>query len=275
VAAARVELAKVRAGEDLRRELSQLRAARGEGEDEYHYFQLPLQVAHADYVRKVFCAELDAEIAEGSQNPRSGTQLGHAINEIAQVLVANTVLVWRDSGGDPQYKDDFVERAFKTIKVSQCYQDAIGKIASGYDGRPSMDSPEEMGASTDSVVLARSQPSELAHRGDTHSPSVDAGVVAEKRVRAAARKPGRPHSRYQKIDEALRRIADSQPKTQSEIFKGLDEAKIAVPNSEPFHSARNWSLGYRNNRHRASSWLSTRWRVLALEPLPRGPKKSA
>jgi hypothetical protein len=86
-------------------------------------------------------------------------------------------------------------------------------------------------------------------------------------------KPARRNKKYEEIDNALREFADARPKNHEEVFRLLDERKVAMPNRQPFKSAGGWSKGFQKNRHSASAWLSHAWGRLSLPSFPRGPQK--
>jgi hypothetical protein len=82
----------------------------------------------------------------------------------------------------------------------------------------------------------------------------------------------RRNKAYESIDEALNAIAESQPRTQGEVFRELESRVRAIPRAKPFVLARGWIKGFQKDPVRARSWLSKRWKELNLPPLPRGPK---
>jgi hypothetical protein len=86
-------------------------------------------------------------------------------------------------------------------------------------------------------------------------------------------KPKRQNQRYQTIDEALKQIAASLPRTQKTVFQLLDERKVYFPHSKPFLAARGWLAGFRQDEAAARAWLSKRWAALSLPAFARGPKK--
>ena len=86
------------------------------------------------------------------------------------------------------------------------------------------------------------------------------------------KKPIRRNARYDRIAAALKQISKSQPHTQEEIFRTLDQRRAPVPLAEPFRSARAWVAGFGRNRVAARAWLSKWWSQLDLPPLARGPK---
>ncbi|MGA7415175.1 MAG: hypothetical protein WBW33_32185, partial [Bryobacteraceae bacterium] len=87
------------------------------------------------------------------------------------------------------------------------------------------------------------------------------------------KKPARRSAKYEMIDETLREIADACPKDHAEVFRLLDEGKVAVPNRKPFKAAGGWLKGFQRDRHSASVWLSQAWGKLRLPAFPPGPKK--
>jgi len=87
------------------------------------------------------------------------------------------------------------------------------------------------------------------------------------------KKPVRRNQKYKVIDEALRNIAESLPRTQEEVFQSLEGRHVVIPPAEPFMTARGWMAGFRRDAAAARSWLSKRWAELNLPSLPRGPKK--
>jgi hypothetical protein len=86
------------------------------------------------------------------------------------------------------------------------------------------------------------------------------------------KKPVRRNEKYNRIDDALKEVGDSRPRTQEEIFNSLDERHIVIPLAEPFVTAGGWMAGFRRDSAAARAWLSKRWTELKLPPLPRGPK---
>jgi len=90
--------------------------------------------------------------------------------------------------------------------------------------------------------------------------------------RSKAKKPGKRNRRYRAIDEALKKIAETQPSSQEDVFELLD-GRAKVPPAEPFTAAGGWTAGFRQDPAAARAWLSKRWHQLGLDPLVRGPKK--
>jgi hypothetical protein len=84
--------------------------------------------------------------------------------------------------------------------------------------------------------------------------------------------PNRGNQIYEQIDRAIRKIADSRPQTQEEVFQSLDDRDVPIPLAKPFLSAHGWIAGFRKNPADARSWLSKRWKKLGLPRFPRGPK---
>jgi hypothetical protein len=83
----------------------------------------------------------------------------------------------------------------------------------------------------------------------------------------------RRNERYERIDKALRDCAASRPRSHEEVFRFLDDRKVAIPNRKPFKTAGGWFKGFRQNRYVAGAWLSQEWGRLSLPPFPRGPQK--
>jgi hypothetical protein len=86
-------------------------------------------------------------------------------------------------------------------------------------------------------------------------------------------KPPKRSARYERVDKALCEAAEIRPSSQMEIFQFLDRRNKALPPCEPFRSWKGWIKGFRKNEARARAWLSKRWALLELSPLPRGPKQ--
>jgi hypothetical protein len=78
-------------------------------------------------------------------------------------------------------------------------------------------------------------------------------------------------SNNDKIDQALRQIAEVQPKGHEEVFRLL-EGRAKVPDAKPFASTGEWTSGFRRDKAAARAWLSKAWSRLNLPPFPRGPK---
>jgi hypothetical protein len=83
----------------------------------------------------------------------------------------------------------------------------------------------------------------------------------------------RRNPKYKVIDEALKEIAESQPRTQEEVFQSLEGRHVVIPACEPFVTARGWMAGFRRNESLARQWLSKRWAELHLPSFLRGPKR--
>jgi hypothetical protein len=82
----------------------------------------------------------------------------------------------------------------------------------------------------------------------------------------------RQNAKYEEIDDALRSISEAQPKNHEEVFRSLDQWKVALPRRKLFKVAGGWLKGFQKNQPKASVWLSQRWGRLALPPFAPGPK---
>jgi hypothetical protein len=87
-------------------------------------------------------------------------------------------------------------------------------------------------------------------------------------------KPTRRNRRYERIDERLKAIAESRPRSHQEVFEALERGHIRLPHAEPFEGTGGWLTGFKRDPKRARSWLSKAWTRLHLPAFPRGPKKS-
>jgi hypothetical protein len=96
------------------------------------------------------------------------------------------------------------------------------------------------------------------------------GIAVPKENRKA-KKPRRQNKRYEAIDAALMKIAESHPTNHEEVFALLD-GRAKPPAAEPFDSAGGWLKGFEKAPRAARSWLSKRWRNLGLPPFAPGPK---
>lgn len=85
-------------------------------------------------------------------------------------------------------------------------------------------------------------------------------------------KPKRRNEQYKQIDEMLRLIADSRPRSHEEVFQALDGRKVRIPPAKPFKSVRCWMDGFRKDKPASRAWLSKRWTELDLPSFARGPK---
>lgn len=95
----------------------------------------------------------------------------------------------------------------------------------------------------------------------------------ELRKDRSGKKPVRRNVRYERIDRALREISEARPKNHEEVFRFLDDRKVAVPNRKSFKAKGGWVKAFQQNRHSASAWLSQAWGRLGLPAFARGPKK--
>jgi hypothetical protein len=86
------------------------------------------------------------------------------------------------------------------------------------------------------------------------------------------RKPARRDPRYEKIEKALRQIAEARPKNHNEVFSLLDERGIPLPRAAPFVGAKGWLAAFHKDKHAARVWLSKAWSRLNLPSFSRGPK---
>jgi hypothetical protein len=158
---------------------------------------------------------------------------------------------WRTTGANNPEEVD-VGRIKNVCKVSadSCYQLETAAMETGGFDPKLTSSPKPSGA--DDLFIATSNQAPIAR----HRP----------------KKLARRNERYTKIDIALRRIAESNPQTQEEVFTAL-EGRVLFPPAEPFLTADGWLAGFRRDGVAARAWLSKRWGELELPPLPRGPKK--
>jgi hypothetical protein len=107
---------------------------------------------------------------------------------------------------------------------------------------------------------------DAAHDTDGHEPQ------GPKESRNA-KNPLRRNVKYQRIDTALVKISAARPKNHEEVFRILEDRKVAIPNRRPFQAAGGWLKGFQQNRHLASVWLSQTWGRLNLPAFRPGPKK--
>jgi hypothetical protein len=71
----------------------------------------------------------------------------------------------------------------------------------------------------------------------------------------------------------LREIADARPKSHDEVFRLLEERKVAIPRSKLFEMPGGWVRGFQGDPRAASAYLSKAWGRLRLPAFLRGPKK--
>jgi len=266
---ARIEVAKSTARERLRKELATVRLAAIGGLDEERYFQNPLCFAYADYVRDIFCARL----AEYLKHPWHRSTLPKFLNESSQELVDAVIPMWKGSGGKPEFKDAFVETAFKVIKASQCYQELLHKLASAAEEGPLLQVPAVADAAAVSSMERSAGPSAMSlSEAETNVSAEQTQILHESTSRPKVRRVAERHPRYIKIDEALRRIAEACPQSQKEVFQWLERDRVPLPGAEPFHSAGGWMRGYHAKPRLARAGLSRTWSQLDLPRFLRGPK---
>jgi len=126
-----------------------------------------------------------------------------------------------------------------------------------------------MRASGTSSIIGVSGPPAPARKDD--------GAIAQEaqgpKKSREGKKPVRQNRIYRAIDEALREIAKSLPRTQEEIFQSL-EGRVKIPPAEPFMTTGGWMAGFHRDEATARAWLSKRSHELDLPPLPRGPKNT-
>ena len=77
--------------------------------------------------------------------------------------------------------------------------------------------------------------------------------------------------KFERIDAALRSIAESLPTTHEEVFRALD-GRAPVPKAQPFGKTGGWLSGYKRDPAAAHVWLSKAWSRLRLAPFAKGPK---
>jgi hypothetical protein len=131
----------------------------------------------------------------------------------------------------------------------------------------------------------------IRFKGSEIQPYTPAGTAALQRIKAllpderillrssaakrdperSTKQPARRSRQYEQIDEALRQVAESRPKSHEEALRLLDH-RTRLPNAEPFVSAKGWIAGFNKDPRAARAWLSKQWSRLNLPPFPRGPK---
>jgi hypothetical protein len=117
------------------------------------------------------------------------------------------------------------------------------------------------------------QPASGPDASELKSLETDSAVVPveQHRLSKAASKR-KQNSKYEEIDEALRSIAESLPRSREDVFRAL-HGRVPVPNVRVFFGLGGWIGGFQRDSYRAGSWLSKRWAVLNLPAFPRGPGK--
>jgi hypothetical protein len=105
-----------------------------------------------------------------------------------------------------------------------------------------------------------------------HIPTFDEKMLDMYGAPSSVPRIKRRNKKYESIDEALRAIAESRPRTQKEVFQALKSRDVTIPMAKPFESAGGWIKGFQQDPARARAWLSKRWKELNRPPLPRGPK---
>ena len=257
---ARIEIAKSRASDRLGAKLAAIRRSELEGLDPQLYVQNPLSFAFADYVRDVFCAQL----TELLKFPLPRQELLGLLNKACQKLVATAIPMWQSAGGNPDFKDYFVETAYKVIKTSQCHRDFLDRLAS--------EQTHQQRTQPESVAdISSVQPTGQSAADSPRPVPAEATTLVSKSRRKRAKKNAR-NPRYKRIVEALRRIAEGHPRTHQEVFEQLERERVPVPLAKPFDPAGGWIRGFRANPDLARSWLSKVWLRAGLLRFPRGPK---
>lgn len=153
-----------------------------------------------------------------------------------------------------------VARAFKKSPLWQEYEDILHAVAVANAAPPATRAVEALG------VSERPAPA----KQNVGTTALEAPAPRENRK---VKKPVRRNQKYRVIDEALRELAESRPRSQKEVFQSLDGRHVVLPLAEPFMAARGWMAGFRQHPVAARAWLSKRWAELNLAALPRGPKK--
>jgi hypothetical protein len=140
-------------------------------------------------------------------------------------------------------------------------------LAGGRRGPP----PKHVAALEDVEASSEASQAEAMQQQPNNTPTSSAsGSLKESRK---PKKPKRRNPKYEAIDLALVSISEAQPKSHEEVFRFLNDRKVAIPNRKPFTAARGWLRGFQQNRHAASAWLSQAWARLGLHPFAPGPKK--
>ena len=86
---------------------------------------VPLCFSYADCIADVFFAHVEEYIKSFGLH-----RTNEEINPISWKIVLSTHALWVDSGGQPEYKDSFVETAYKVIRTNKRYKEFLGKVAS-------------------------------------------------------------------------------------------------------------------------------------------------
>jgi hypothetical protein len=143
---ARIELVKLKAAKKLSRELVEVRAEKlrrylaekfVHGTDDELLFQVELGFAFADYIKEAFLVEVEEQHKTGL----GGAKLRAVIDPIIQAQVLSALPMWAAAGGKAEYRDSFIETAYKVVKVSRRYEELLEEIGANKQestaGKPS------------------------------------------------------------------------------------------------------------------------------------------
>ncbi len=196
-----------------------------------------------------------------------GTHSGHVYQ-----VISERIQYWATKGykrvantENARISHAHAERAFERRRSAA--EDLRVSMHSTEAGRPSvaLGTAEQVKRSPTGGLFA---PAPAQNSAGTNAPEAQEPKETHK-----GKKPVRRNEKYERIDKALHEFAAARPKSHQEVFRLLDDRKVAIPNRRPFKAAGGWLKGFQQNRHSASAWLSQEWGRLSLPAFPRGPKR--
>ncbi len=176
---ARIELAKLSASEKLKQDLAQARAEKlrrhltpkiAQGTDDEQLFQDELGFAYADYVKEVVFAEVEERRKTGLDRAK----LPAVLDKILRARVLSILEMWAASGGAAEYRDLFIDTAYKVVKVSRQYKQLLEQTA---EAQPPSGAEPERPAQKQSEALAKLGLEEPANNANTEKSAARCSVV--------------------------------------------------------------------------------------------------
>ena len=162
------------------------------------------------------------------------------------VLLANYVIDCGLTGSDAMQVFG-VDSVQLTEEMNACWKDISRRLGLSLrkqlqEGTEGFDIAKPFGFVKDDLALLVA-PARTGLELSIPEAGAETGATVQSQNSRTPKKPVRRNKKYNQIDDALKEIAESRPRTQEEVFNSLSDRHINIPMAKPFETTGGWTLG--------------------------------